>query len=61
MRYVSEQKQTRDPSAWWQTPYGALPHPQAVQSEPVDTGLLDASGRRILRLPDQIGFIRPRK
>ena len=55
-RYVTERPVTGE---WWNPqPAPALPHPQVFVSDPVDTGLLDPAGRKIMRLPDEIGFIR---
>ena len=36
----------------------SLGHPNAWVSYPVDTGLVDANGARIYRLPDSVGFVR---
>lgn len=59
-RYVSKGQTTR--SFWWDQPVNPqLPHPQVVVSDPVDTKLLDADGRRIYRLPDPIGFVWPKE
>lgn len=37
-------------------PCGPMPHPTVYEAEPIDTGLLDASGNRIFRHPEKIGF-----
>lgn len=34
-----------------------LPHPITYVQEPVKTGLLDAEGNPIYRLPDPVGFL----
>lgn len=58
-RYFSKpQEKAPIVSAWWETQMPPLNHPTATEPAPVDTGLLDADGRKIYRLPDQIGFIR---
>lgn len=47
---------------WWDQPVNPqLPHPQAIVSDPVDTGLLDADGRKIYRTPDPVGFVWPKQ
>ena len=62
-RYISHRSSVKPPKAtWWgdwesATPQ-ALPNPQLAAPEAVDTGLVDADGNRIMRLPDQIGFVR---
>lgn len=38
-------------------PAPPLPHPTAFVSEPIKTGLFDADGNAIYRLPDVIGFL----
>jgi hypothetical protein len=56
MRYT-----TKRPAAWYEfVPSGdgeRLPHPMVTAREPEWTGLVDADGRRIYRLPDPIGFL----
>ena len=56
MRYT-----TKRPAAWYEfVPSGdgdRLPQPQVAEREPVWTGLVDADGNRIYKLPDPIGFL----
>ena len=59
-RYVSTRPPLR--ADWWQTqPPPPLPHPQVFVGDPVDTGLLDVAGNKIMKLPDEIGFIRSKR
>lgn len=53
----------REPAkaSWWEAAPQPLPYPQLWLPEPVDTKLLDADGNKIMRHPDQIGFIRSDK
>lgn len=51
---------TTSMSDWWDPPQPQLPQPTAWVAEPLDTGLLDPSGKRIFKLPDPIGFVRPK-
>lgn len=46
--------------SWWDTPAPPLPHPQSYVSDPVKTGVLDADGNEIYRMPDPVGFLRPK-
>lgn len=45
-------------SDWWEgeTYVPALGHPQVFQPEPIDTGLLDERGRRLVRKMGEVGF-----
>lgn len=57
MRYVSTPTSRRPAKAsdWWD--FGPLvPALQAPDSAPVDTGLVDQRGNKILRVPPPIGF-----
>lgn len=45
-----------DEDAWYQAQ--RLPHPVVYPSEPSFTGVLNAEGQPIYKLPDPIGFVR---
>lgn len=54
-RYVVRNASAED--AWWiERP--AENNITVYDAEPADTGLVDSQGNRIVRLPDQIGFVR---
>jgi hypothetical protein len=55
-RYRIERTPAR--CSWWESTPQPLPHPQAWLPDPVDTLLLDSGGNKIMRHPDQIGFVR---
>ena len=60
-RYIIKQDAPR--AVYWESwdyipPTPPIQQPQLWATDPVDTGLLDANGKKVLRLPDQIGFLR---
>lgn len=56
-RYYSERGKISD---YWieDRPTGPLPHPTVFLPEPTKTGLYDADGNPIYRLPDVVGFLK---
>lgn len=55
-RYVAIAPRADD---WWSDRVAPpLPQPTVYEPEPVNTGLLDPTGRPIYRMPDQIGYRR---
>lgn len=56
-RYVT-QATARPQRMFYGDPAPPLPHPTVYVGEPVDTGLIDPNGNKIMRVPDQIGFLR---
>lgn len=56
-RYVAVPKRQSD-HFWDDRMVQPLGHPQVFVSEPINTGLLDASGNPIYRMPDMLGFLR---
>lgn len=55
-RYISKPEPVT--SNWWDASPQRLPYPNLWLPEPVDTKLVDANGNKIMRYPDQIGFVR---
>lgn len=56
-RYVIQRQVPR--ASWLDVSPAPLPHPQVFVSDPVDTGLLDRDGNKIMRVADRVGFLRP--
>lgn len=61
-RYVMRANPPTKSDWWWDqpSPPHTITHPQISEGPPIDTGLLDADGRKIYRCPDEIGFL-PRR
>jgi hypothetical protein len=57
-RYVAVRQPPEAEWDWSVPP--TIVHPTVSVGPPVDTGLLDAQGRRIYRIPDEVGFV-PRR
>ena len=57
-RYIIKQTAAPLRGSWWEAQPQALPYPQVAASDPVDTRLLDKYGNKIVRVPDQVGFVR---
>ncbi len=53
-RYVTGNPKER--ASWWHDDTPMLPHLTVDDHTPVDTGLVDAEGNPIYRLPNPIGF-----
>ena len=52
-----------EPAKAWCDPYPisqSIVHPTVMVAPPIDTKLLDQDGRRLYRVPDEIGFV-PRR
>ena len=63
MRYVSMPTEPVTAREWWEQADGSQYLARTVHEEdgkPVDTGLLDASGKKLFRVEDRlpIGFVR---
>lgn len=59
-RYVSHitpAKTYTDDGEWTEMDYGPRQAIDVYDTEPADTGLLDADGNPIMRVPDRIGFL----
>jgi hypothetical protein len=48
-----------DDGCWWDKG-PLLPNIQSHDHKPVETGILDSRGRKILRVPEPVGFHSPR-
>lgn len=57
-RYYVQRSRPR--AAWWDD-VPLLPNINVSDHQPVDTGLVDASGNPIMRAPEPVGFHRPRR
>ncbi len=47
----------KPPVAYWDQSMPPLAHPMVYQADPAPTGLLNADGAPIYKLPDPIGFL----
>lgn len=63
-RYVACPSAPRNPDrprANWTDYDGLVPDIHVPEAQPVDTGLLDASGNKLMRMPNPVGFGRDRE
>lgn len=61
-RYImaNDAPKADDNTDWYPMPAQTMVHPSISVGPPIDTGLLDQHGRKLYRIPDEIGFM-PRR